>query len=190
VDALKVYPWLQASVSHTTRSPRSGEENGKDYHFVDRSTFDRMVQDNEFLEWAEVHGHRYGSSIRNLDVKDGKKALLFEVDCRGAWQIREKVAGAVLVFVMTPSFKDLMNRITKRGRISKQEFSTRIRTAQEEIRQSMNFDFLVINDDFSEARKRFQSILAGQQGKREAITPAWMEQWSREFRHLSDDLNR
>lgn len=128
--------------------------------------------------------------MRNLSVKDGKKALLFEVDCRGAWQIRGKVAGAVLIFVMTPSFRDLINRITKRGEISKQEFSTRIRTAQEEIQQSANFDFLLINGDFSEARKRFRSILTGQEGKRETIAPVWMEQWSREFRNLANDLNR
>ena len=176
-------------MSHTTRSPRPGEGNGQEYHFVDRATFDRMVKNSEFLEWAEVHGHLYGSSIRNLDTHPGGKALLFEVDCKGARQIREKVPRAVLIFVMTPSFKDLIDRIRKRGDISKQELSTRIRTAHEEIRQVLNFDFLIVNDVFPEALKQFQSILAGQRGKRESIAGKWVEKWSREIRLLSDDLN-
>ena len=79
-EVLKRFSWLRAAVSHTTRPPRPGEEDGKDYFFVDPETFDRMIREEAFLEWAEVHGHRYGTSVENLQGGDRRQSLLFEVD--------------------------------------------------------------------------------------------------------------
>ena len=179
-EALKRLAWLRASISHTTRPARPGEVNGRDYHFVDRGTFGEMIGRGEFLEWAEVHGHLYGSSKRNLEGLGAGQALLFEVDCRGARKIRQEVAGAALIFVMAPSLRDLLRRIQKRGEMSRDELLTRFRTARQEIREIGAFDFLLINDVFADTLAQLQAILTGQQHHREALAPFWLERWERE----------
>jgi len=186
--ALKNLPWLHASVSHTTRPPRSGELNGRDYHFVDRATFADMARRDEFLEWAEVHDQWYGSSKGNLSGWGPGDALLFEVDCLGARKIRDKVPGAVLIFVMVPSVRDLLERIRKRGSMSVEELRTRIRTAQREIQEVEAFDFLLINDVFGETLAQLQAILTGQMPRREGVAPLWRERWERELPPLFREL--
>ena len=174
-------PQLRSAVSHTTRPPRPGEQEGKDYFFVDEETFDRMVREGAFLEWAEVHGHRYGSSLENLRSGSDTKSILFEVDWKGASQIRREIEDAVLVFVMTPSLDDLIRRIRGRGAISPEELSVRIRTATLEIRKVAEFDYLVINDSFDEALSELQSIITVESCKRKHHIPTWTERWTREI---------
>jgi len=188
LEALKRLPWLQASVSHTTRKARPGEREGRDYHFVERETFDSMIAKDEFLEWAYVHGHLYGSSARNLQIKENGKGLLFEVDCKGARQLREKVPAAVLIFVMTTTFKELIARIQRRGNMDKEELATRLRTAKEEIQQIGSFDFLVINDDFEMAYEQIQSILLGDRSHRDDSAAFWIKRWNQEIHLLSNEL--
>ena len=180
-EVLKRFSWLRAAVSHTTRPPRPGEEDGKDYFFVDPETFDRMIREEAFLEWAEVHGHRYGTSVENLRGGDKRQSLLFEVDWKGASEIRRKVEDTVLVFVMTPSLDDLIQRIEARGAITPEELSVRIRTATFEIRKVEEFDHLVINDDFDEALDELQSILTDGSCKRNHTIPVWTERWEKEI---------
>lgn len=180
-EVLSRLPWLRAAVSHTTRPPRPGEEEGKDYFFVDRETFERMIGEGSFLEWAEVHGHLYGSSLENLRRADGKQGLLFEVDWQGAGRIRREIREAVLVFVMTPSLDDLVNRIQKRGKIPPEELACRIRTATVEIERSGDFDYLVINDRFDEAVGELQSIIVAAGCRREYRLPSRMERWAKEI---------
>ena len=148
---------------------------------MDQETFERMIREGEFLEWAEVHGHRYGSSIENLRNGAKTKSLLFEVDWKGASQIRREIEEAVLVFVMTPSLDDLIRRIKGRGSISPEELSVRIRTATFEIQQVADFDYLVINDNFDEALNELQSIIIAESCKRRHRIPAWTERWEKEI---------
>ncbi len=187
-EVLARFPLLRAAVSHTTRPPRPGEQEGREYFFVDRDTFERMIREGAFLEWAEVHGHLYGSSLENLRSADGKHALLFEVDCKGAAQIRREMPEAVLVFVMTPSLDDLIRRIRGRGRISREELAVRIRTATFEIRQVGHFDYLVINDNFEEAVGELQSILVAESCRRRHRGPSWTERWEKEIEVYPEGL--
>jgi guanylate kinase len=173
--------WLRVAVSHTTRPPRPGEEEGKDYFFVDRETFDRMIREEAFLEWAEVHGHRYGSSIRNVRGGDETQSILFEVDWKGASQIRAKMEKAVLIFVMTPSLDDLIQRIEARGAMTPEELAVRIDTATQEIRKVREFDHLVINDRFDEALDELHSIVTDGSSRQRHPIPAWTERWVREI---------
>jgi len=146
-----------------------------------------MVEQGEFLEWANVHEHLYGSSSRNLELQGKEKGLLFEVDCNGARQIREKVPNAVLIFVMTPTFKELINRIQGRGNMDPEELNRRLRTAKEEIRQVGVFDVLVINDVFEDACKEVQSVLLGERWDPSSTTPLWLKRWNKEIQQLSDE---
>ncbi len=179
--ALEDLPWIRPSVSHTTRTPRTGEIHGKDYFFVDRPAFKTMIETGAFLEWAEVHGQFYGTSVRNRNNDQSDTSLLYEVDCRGARQIREKLPGAVLIFIMTPSFDDLISRIHNRGRMTPEELAIRVRTARDEIRQADAFDYLIINDRFPEASAQFQSILTTQRCTRAWTLPSWSEKWASEI---------
>lgn len=183
-EVLRRFPRLLESVSHTTRAPRPGEQNGKDYFFVDRATFEQMIREGRFLEWAEVHGYLYGSSFDRLKACSAEKDLLFELDCRGAKQLRERIQGAVLIFVMTPSFSDLVSRIQRRGEICREDLSVRIRTARQEIQQVSFFDYLVINDNFADAVDQIGSILVSERCRKDLRAGFWVDKWSREFECL------
>ena len=186
-EVLRNLPWLRASVSHTTRPRRPGEKEGQHYFFVDRATFEGMIERGEFLEWAEVHGHLYGSSIKYLEGLHDEKSLLFEVDCKGARQIRRELKEAALIFVMTPSLPDLVQRIQGRGEISPEELSVRVRTATFEIQQAGDFDYLVINDRFDEAVKELQSIIIAESCKSRHRVPSWRKCWVEEIERHQED---
>jgi guanylate kinase len=161
-----------------------------DYVFVDRDAFERKIREGEFLEWAEVHGHLYGSSLESLRSVDEDHALLFEVDWKGAEQIRRQVEDAILIFVMTPSVHDLVRRIEGRGGISPEELNVRIRTATVEIQRSASFDYLVINDRFEEAVGELHSIIIAGSCRRQVRLPSRMERWSKEIAALPADPPR
>jgi len=180
--ALQDLPWVRPSISHTTRRPREGERDGQDYFFVDRCGFQEMVRQGAFLEWAEVHGQLYGTSRGNLESVDGGRAVLFEVDCQGAGQIQRHLPQAVLIFVMTPSFEDLVQRIRNRGPITAEELEVRIRTAREEVRRVRAFQYVVINDRFPDASLAFLSILRAHRCLRDRVLPGRVEGWEAEIR--------
>jgi guanylate kinase len=148
---------------------------------VDEETFDRMIREGAFLEWAEVHEHRYGSSLENLRSGEKTQSLLFEVDWKGASHVRREIKEAVLIFVMTPSLDDLIRRIKGRGPISPEELSVRIRTATLEIQKVADFDYLVINDSFDIALNELQSIITVESCKGRHRIPAWTERWAKEI---------
>ena len=187
-EILNRHDWLRLSISHTTRPPRDGEQDGIDYRFVDREVFKELVRKDEFLEWAEVHGYYYGSAADNLEIGGAGQGLMFEVDCHGARQIRKKIPDAVLIFVMPSSVREMVSRIRSRGGMKHEELLVRINTARNEIIQADKFDYLVINDDFSEAVERFQSILIAERCKKEIDFGGWVECWKREIKIISDDL--
>jgi len=153
---------LALSVSFTTRPPRAGEMNGREYHFVDRETFDSMLQRGEFLESAEVHGNRYGTSQKWIAEARAKGLdILLEIDWQGAQQVRKAFPDAVSIFIVPPSpvLKELERRLRGRGQDSEEAIQRRLRDAREEISHVAQFDYVIINKEFEEARRDLAAIV-------------------------------
>jgi len=153
---------LALSVSFTTRPPRAGEMNGREYHFVDRETFDSMLQRGEFLESAEVHGNRYGTSQKWIAEARAKGLdILLEIDWQGAQQVRKAFPDAVSIFIVPPSpvLKELERRLRGRGQDSEEAIQRRLRDAREEISHVAEFDYVIINKEFEEARRDLAAVV-------------------------------
>ena len=153
-------PLVRKSVSYTTRPPRPGEENGRHYHFVTPEEFERMRTAGELLEWALVHGHHYGTSRLAVDsvCREGYDVLL-EIDWQGAAQIRAAKPDAASVFVLPPSIEALEERLRGRGQDSPEVIARRVAAARGEIAHVSEFDYVIINDDFSRALLDLRSIV-------------------------------
>jgi guanylate kinase len=151
---------LSYSVSYTTRKPRNGEVNGREYFFVTREQFSQMVERDDFLEWATVHKHLYGTSRSQVarDVSLGRDIVL-EVDVQGAASIRNLVQDAVSVFILPPSLEVLRERLIARGTDSAEELSVRLRNAPEELKAYKTFDYVIINDDVEQASAKLMAII-------------------------------
>jgi guanylate kinase len=145
-------PKLRLSVSHTTRAPRPGEREGTDYFFVDVAEFRAMRERGEFLEWAQVHGNYYGTSIVWLEevLRTDGDALL-EIDWQGARQVRKAFPGAIGVFILPPSVDELRRRLVARGQDSPEVMARRLAAARDEIAHLGEFDYAVFNNDLNEA---------------------------------------
>jgi len=153
-------PQIQLSVSYTTRSPRDGEENGKDYHFIDRRIFEAMIRRGEFLECAEVHGNYYGTSHQWIKgVLNQDKDILLEIDWQGAQQIRKIFPDSVGIFILPPSKQILEQRLNKRGKDSPESIVRRLANAREEISHVDEFDYVIINALIDEAVRDIISIV-------------------------------
>ena len=137
---------VQPSVSHTTRPPRGQEKHGREYFFASTAEFDAMVAGNGFVEWAHVHGHRYGTSKKAIEDRVAQGAdVLLEIDFQGALQIREVFANAVLIFILPPSWEELRSRLERRGEDTPEVIDLRLANAAEELAQASRFDFVIIN---------------------------------------------
>ena len=151
---------VSLSVSHTTRAPRPGELTGIHYHFVDDETFVRMVEENAFLEHAQVFDYRYGTG---RDAVSRKLAagydVILDIDWQGARQIRENFPGCCTIFILPPSLATLRKRLAKRGQDSDDVIERRMKDAKAEISHSSEFDFVIVNDDFDDALADLQSIV-------------------------------
>jgi guanylate kinase len=152
-------PGLRFSVSHTTRPPRPSERDGVDYHFISEAKFARMVRDGRFVEWAVVHGHRYGTSLAELKRAGKGTDLVLDVDVQGARQARERIPGAVLVFVMPPSAEELERRLLARGQDGPEAVARRLRDARAEVREYARFDFVVVNDELDRAVEELAAVI-------------------------------
>jgi guanylate kinase len=158
--ALAEDPQLELSVSYTTRAPRDGESNGREYHFVDRATFQRMVEAGDFLESAEVHGNYYGTSQRQIERARGAgRDIVLEIDWQGAQQIRRAFPDAIGIFVLPPSMAELERRLRARGKDSDEAIRRRLAAAAEEISHVAEFDYVIINRDFEEARRDLLAVV-------------------------------
>lgn len=144
-------PGLKFSISHTTRQRRPNEEEGREYHFVSRETFERLIQLDEFLEWAEVHGNLYGTSRREVDNARGARGLIFDIDHQGARQIKSVHADAMSVFILPPSMAVLERRLRGRATEDEETMQRRYRVARAEIEHYGFFDYLLVNEDLEEA---------------------------------------
>ncbi|MGZ8606503.1 MAG: guanylate kinase [Actinomycetota bacterium] len=158
----ELIPDLLVSVSVTTRPRRSIERDGVDYAFVSDAAFDRMVDSGELLEWAEIFGHRSGTPAEPIRraLGDGLDALL-EIDVQGAWQVREQMPEAVLVFLRPPSLEELERRLRTRGTEDEERLRRRLAQAVEEIEARRWFDHEVVNDDLEGASSQVAAIIRG-----------------------------
>ena len=154
-------PEIRVSVSTTTRAPRAGEVEGRAYHFVDTTTFLEQVSQGEFLEWAEVHGHYYGTSKRWIesDVSAGRDVLL-EIDWQGAQQVRKAFPEAIGIFILPPSLTALKERLAGRGTDSAETIARRLAAARDEMRHVDEFDYAIINDALPQALSQLLAIVA------------------------------
>jgi guanylate kinase len=153
-------PTLKASVSYTTRSPRPGEKNGVDYHFVDEPTFRAMRERGEFLESAEVHGNHYGTAKRViLDAVANGEDIVLEIDWQGAQQVRRLYPHCVGIFILPPSVEELERRMRTRGQDSDAVIRRRVANAKEELAHAGEFKYAIINKDFETARRELASII-------------------------------
>lgn len=151
---------LAFSVSHTTRPPRPSEKDGLDYHFVSEGVFARMVREKRFLEHARVHGNLYGTSRAEVEAKGRRGDILLDIDVQGARQVRARVEGAVLVFIMPPVASELRRRLAARGEDSREAVARRLRNARAEVRAYAEFDYIVVNDDLARAAADLKTIIA------------------------------
>ncbi len=157
------YPDVWVSVSATTREPRPGEVDGVDYFFVTEDEFTRMVDADELLEWATVHGiHRYGTPRVPVETRiaDGVPCVL-EIDLAGARQVRQTKPDAMFVFIEPPSWEELVRRLEGRGTEDPEERARRLNTAREELDSADEFDHIVVNDDLDDAVAKVNALLRG-----------------------------
>jgi guanylate kinase len=174
------------SVSATTRPARDHEVDGVDYHFLSEAEFRAMIEANELVEWAEVHGHLYGTSREALqDAREEGRFLILDVDVQGAMQIRDRVPDAVLVFVLPPSADALVERLSERGTEEEDNVTQRIENARGELEQVSRFDYIVVNENLDQAIDEVRSIVLAE-GRRtdQAID------LSNVIRELQDQIDR
>lgn len=159
---------LRLSVSYTTRPRKAGEEEGKDYYFISPDIFDKMIDSKEFLEYATVYGHRYGTSREAVKaiVSRGVDALL-EIDVQGGRKVKEALPGAVRVAIFPPDRESLERRLVGRGRDSREEMEERMRAGAREVRELLTYDYLVVNDDLDAAVSRVEAIIKAHRLRRE-----------------------
>jgi guanylate kinase len=159
-EIIDFFPSLRHSVSYTTRPQRTGEMDGTDYHFVSRAVFDSMIGKGAFAEWAEVHGNRYGTAIETLKhfLSDGYDVLL-DIDCQGAKQLKQSWQQGVFIFILPPSLSELQRRLHGRNTDAPEVIARRIANARNELREAVWYDYLVVNDDFSQAFAELKSII-------------------------------
>ncbi len=151
------------SVSTTTRLPRKGEKNGKEYFFVDEKTFKSMVKKNMFVEWAKVHNNFYGTSRKVLEQTINKgKDILLDIDVQGAIKIKKQYKDALMIFITTPTLKILKERLIKRNKDSLDVIKTRIKNAKKELTYLPKYDYLVLNDKLDISISNVKSIICAQ----------------------------
>ena len=157
---------VHSSVSHTTRAPRGQEKHGREYFFASEPEFDAMVASNAFVEWANVHGRRYGTSKKAIEerIAQGSDVVL-EIDYQGALQVKLAFANAVLIFILPPSWEELRSRLERRGEDSAEVIELRLKNASEEMAQVSKFDFVIINELFERALFDMKAIVHAQRLK-------------------------
>ncbi len=167
---------VKTSVSYTTRKPRSGEINNEDYSFISEKKFRSMIQKNEFVEWAEVHGNLYGTSRRRLEkiINDGFDVIL-DIDTQGAKQIKKTYGNGVFIFILPPSMTELRNRLEKRMSNTKEDMERRLKRAAEEIRAYKIYDYVILNDVLKSSLCKFESIIVAERQRSSKKDSAWIE---------------
>jgi guanylate kinase len=157
---LNINPQIDLSVSYTTREPRAGEIDGKDYHFVGRATFLAMAARGEFLESAEVYGNLYGTSQTWINTENAKgRDVLLEIDWQGAEQVRRLFPEAISIFILPPSLEALAQRLTSRGKDKTAVIAKRMAAVREDVAHIAEFDYVIINDNLNEALRELNAVV-------------------------------
>lgn len=169
-------PDLQFSISHTTRAPRAGEQNGREYFFVDEKAFRALIEEGAFLEWAEVHGRLYGTARAELDrARQAGKDLVLDIDVQGAAQILKAHPESLSIFLRPPSLEVLKERLRGRGSESAESLATRLANAEGELNRASEFRHVVVNDRLDDAVDAVKRIIVDARRARSAVevpTPA------------------
>jgi guanylate kinase len=168
-------PDIRQSVSFTTRPPRRGEVNDKDYTFIGEEEFRKLIADGEFLEWAKVHGNLYGTSRSRLEKlrEEGNDAIL-DIDIQGARQVRAADGHGVSIFILPPSLSVLRARLASRMSNSPEEIELRMNRAKEEIMEYKNYDYVIVNKVFGEALERLKAVVIAERSRADRVDPEWM----------------
>ncbi len=160
IDSL---PDLSQSISFTTRQKRDGEQDGLDYHFINPEAFQNKIKQQQLVEWAEVHGNLYGTSLETLQDAAGKGIdLLLDIDCQGAAQLKKNYQQGVFIFILPPDYIELEKRLRDRGTDDENVIQRRLKNAEQEILQAHWYDYLVVNDDIISARDRIIAIVTAE----------------------------
>ena len=163
---LDVVENLSYSVSYTTRAPRLGEVDGREYFFVGREIFEEMIAAGEFLEWACVHGNFYGTAKSQIVEETAAGAdIILEVDVQGAASVRQLLMDSVSIFILPPSYNVLKQRLITRGTDKPEELEVRLRNAPDELRQYSSFDYVIINDEIDRAAGQLASIIYAERAR-------------------------
>jgi guanylate kinase len=171
---MELRPELVLSVSCTTRAPRPGEVDGRDYRFVSNHQFDQLLEEGAFLEWAEIYGHRSGTLWAPVaDALEARRDVVLEIDVQGSATVRERVPEAVLVFLAPPSMGELERRLRARHTESDVQLARRLAAAREEMAAAKRFDRVVVNDQVERAANEVAAIIAGErEGRARNARPA------------------
>ena len=165
---LAALPGLEFSISYTTRLPRHGEKDGRDYYFVSRREFRRMIADQEFLEWAEIVGHLYGTATKQLRAaQDTGEDILLDIDVQGHAQLRRKLPEAVSIFILPPSYQELERRLRRRRSDAPEVIERRLNNSRREIQHWAEYDYLVVNDRLTRATRALRSIVEAARSRRQ-----------------------
>lgn len=165
---LRKTPGLAYSVSYTTRAPRSGETNGREYFFVSTVDFEEMQQRGDFLESANVHGHLYGTSRLQVEREcEAGKDIVLEIDVQGAASIRQLIDDAITIFILPPSYEILRQRLIARGTDSAEDLERRLNGAPAEVEQYKDFDYLILNEDVERAANELAAIITAERMRRD-----------------------
>jgi len=166
--ALKIVPGLGLSISYTTRAPRGQEQNGREYFFVDEAAFRVMIERGDFLEWADVYGHLYGTSAAQVEQERAAgHDIILEIDVQGAESIRHKVPDSISIFILPPSFELLRNRLVARATDSAADLERRLHGAPTEVAQFEHFDYVILNDDINRASQQLAAVVYAERARRE-----------------------
>ncbi len=166
-EVIKQVPGLQFSVSYTTRLPRPNEKEGEDYHFVSHSVFQKMVERNEFLEWAEVLGNRYGTPRPDLKKLEAEGVdLILDIDTQGAKKVIKEIDQPVLIYVLPPSLKVLRERLTNRGVDSLEMVKFRLSNAGRDMEEAYGYHYVIVNHQMEDAIGKLKSIILAERCRR------------------------
>ena len=162
-EILKNNKDINFSISMTTREKRPGEKEAKDYYFVTKEEFEKNIEEENFLEYAEVHGNYYGTPIKPIleSLKEGKDIIL-DIDIQGALNVKNKMEEGIFIFIMPPTMKELRDRLVKRGTETKEKIIERFKNAYKEINEATKYNYVVINDEVENAVKKVESIIVAE----------------------------
>jgi len=164
------FPDIRFSISYTTRSPRSGERDGEDYHFISPQRFQQMVEEGAFAEWAEVLSNQYGTALDSIrESRSQGVDLILDIDSQGARQIEERFNGGVFIFILPPSLEALKERLNARKVDGQEVIQFRLAQARDELEQAGWYDYIIVNDRVEEAAEQLKSIIIAERCRRERV---------------------